>query len=585
MIGNHRFEERDLSSEQPSQGFHLADWQVRPALSELERDGMVVQLEPKVMAVLETLASKPGEVFSREELERQVWQGSVIGYDALAKAINKLREALGDDKKDPRYIQTLSKKGYRIIAEVSFDASPSAGRPETEKFETSGSDSHPAPTNRNWLILSGVVTALILVGVVFLLQKDDAGQQAPVIKPATLNDNKPTIVVLPFRNISPDDKDDYLADGLTSDLTTNLSKQSRLWVTASNATLAYKNTDITPEKIRQKFNARYVISGEVNKIAQAIRINVHLTDIENGNILWAERYDRQFADLFAIQDEVTEKILDRLSLTLTKEEKQRIAKRYTNNLEAYETFLRAQFLLNARTPEDNLDAREMYRKAIELDPGFSRAYAGMSYSYAIGHLRQWPADTDQPMKKALQLANKALELDKDLPESYWAAAFAHLYEQNIDKGHELLNHALMLNPNYADAYALLAANYLSRGMPEKLIEMMAKAYRLNPAGGYLYDLQLGRAYYFMGDYELALNYFTEGLARNPTFIDMQMYTAANYVRLGRFEEAGWMILEAKQFNPDFDPHTWVKTYPFLDNKGYREKLLKDLDLAEMHSKQ
>lgn len=583
MISNHRFEERDLSSEQPKQEFQLADWQVRPALSELERDGMVVQLEPKVMAVLETLASKPGEVFSREELERQVWQGSVIGYDALAKAINKLREALGDDKKDPRYIQTLSKKGYRLVAEVSLETATTSR--ETTQTEANATANNISATNRSWMMIGGVLIAFLITGLLLFFLAGDEDQQAPVIKPATLNDHKPTIVVLPFRNISPDDKDDYLADGLTSDLTTNLSKQSRLWVTASNATLVYKNTDITPEKIRQEFNARYVISGEVNKIARAIRINVHLTDIDSGNILWAERYDRQFTDLFAIQDEVTQKILDNLSLTLTREEKQRIAKRYTNNLEAYETFLRARFLLSARTPEDNTNARELYQKAIALDPGFARAYAGLAYSYSIGYLRQWPADVEQPLERALQLANKALELDKDLHEGYWTAAFVYFYKEELDKGIELVNKALEINPNYADAYAMMAANNISTGNPELALDNMEKAYRLNPSGGYLYDMQLGRAYYFLDNHEKALQYLVAGLERNPTFIDMQMYTAATYVQLGRFDDSGWIMLEAKQTNPNFDHHAWAMAYPFLDNEGYREKLLIDLDEAEKYGKE
>jgi len=354
-------------------------------------------------------------------------------------------------------------------------------------------------------------------------------------------------------------------------------------VTASYSTLAFKNADLTPELIKQEFNARYVISGDVNKIGQAIRINALLTDMDNGTILWAEKYDRKITDLFAIQDEVTQNILNSLSLTLTKEEKRRVAKRYTNNFEAYETFLRAQFLLNARTPEDNISAREMLKKAINLDPGFARAYSTMSYSYAIGYLRQWPADTEKPLEKALQLAEQAIELDKDLPEAYWAAAFVYLYQSKLVNGFELLNQALKLNPNYADAHALLASNYVSQGNPERALESIATAYRLNPIGGYLYETQLARAHYFMNNYDLAYESLSSALDRNPAFIDLQMYMAATLVELGRNEEAAWMILEAKQTNPDFDPHLWANNYPFRDNQGYREKLLNDIDKAQSYS--
>ncbi|MGD9385891.1 MAG: winged helix-turn-helix domain-containing protein, partial [Thioalkalispiraceae bacterium] len=448
------------------QNFWLADWQVKPGLNVIEKDGEAIQLEPKVMAVLVTLASRPGEVFSRQQLEDQVWQGTVVGYDALAKAVNKLREALGDNKKDPHYIQTISKKGYRLVADVHLDTPAQPSHSEPGDINTKYENKEKLVTAKHWFVI-GVVLTIFIVAVLMLFNEPTTvtGPTGITVKTGPVPETKPTIVVLPFRNISPSDKDDYLADGLTSDLTTNLSKLSSLWVTASNATLVYKNTKVTPEKIKQAFNARYVISGEVNRIGQAIRINVHLTDLENSTILWADRYDRQFTDLFAIQDEVTQEILTSLSLTLTQEEKQRIAKRYTNNLEAYETFLRAQFLLNARTPEDNTNARELFKKAIELDPGFARAYAGMSYSYAIGYLRQWPSDSEDPLGMALQLANRALDLDKDLPESYWAAAFVYFYQSDLDKGTELLKQALRLNPNYADAYALLAANHISQGKP------------------------------------------------------------------------------------------------------------------------
>lgn len=572
-----------MTNLEQQQVFWLADWQVKPSLSEIEKDDKVTSLEPKAMALLITLASKPGEVFSRQELEDHVWQGTIVGYDALVKAINKLREALGDDKKNPRYIQTISKKGYRLIAEVSVHSSHQESPLEDNENNLSKVIEKKAITPKLGIVLGGVIAAVIVAALILIypLKETDPVSSVQTVPVA---DAKPTIVVLPFRNISPDDKDDYLADGLTSDLTTNLSKLSSLWVTASRSSLAYKNTILSAEKIKQTFNARYVISGDVNKIGQAIRINVHLSDVDNGTILWAERYDRKFADLFAIQDEVTHKILNSLSLTLTKEEKQRIAKRYTNNLDAYETFLRAQLLLNARTPEDNISARELYKKAIELDPGFARAYSSMSYSYAIGYIRQWPSDTKQPLHKALQLARQAIALDKDLPEGYWSAAFVHLYQSKLDKVNELVEQALKLNPNYADAYALVAANYTSLGIPERTLENIANAYRLNPTGGFLYDIQLGRAYYFMNNYDLAYETFLSALERNPAYIDLQIYMAATFVQLGRYDEAGWMILEAKQANPNFDTHAWAMAYPFVDNKGYREKLLKDIDLAESHSR-
>ncbi|MGD9000347.1 MAG: winged helix-turn-helix domain-containing protein, partial [Granulosicoccaceae bacterium] len=282
-----------LANGAQNQEFWLADWQVKPGLSVLEKDGEAVTLEPKVMAVLLLLASRPGEVFSRQALEEQVWQGSVVGYDALAKAINKLRDALGDDSKAPRYIQTIPKKGYRLVAEVRAVAPGQPARADTGAPTAAGRAGKPAGP---WLILGSALAVLIILGLVLFYPAGREVEPPQRAQNASAVESKPTIVVLPFRNISPGDNDDYLADGLTSDLTTTLSKLSGLWVTASNATLVYKDTTVSLEKIRQAFNARYVISGEVNKSGPAIRINVHLTDVTNGTILWAERYERQYTD-------------------------------------------------------------------------------------------------------------------------------------------------------------------------------------------------------------------------------------------------------------------------------------------------
>jgi len=570
-----------LDATELKQEFRVADWQVKPGLSELQRDDIVIQLEPRVMAVLQTLASRPGDVFSREELENTVWAGAVIGYDALAKAINKLREALGDDKKDPRYIQTISKKGYRLIAEVHTDIPE-----QTVAVTTSNAHKTPSVTgkqfrNRLWFLTGGVTAFFLLVGLIlfFIPAKD---QPTPLTPPIAVQENKPTIVVLPFRNISPEEKDDYLADGLTSDLTTNLSKLSGLWVTASHAASVYKNTDITPEKIKQAFKARYVISGEVNKVANMIRINVHLTDVQNGNILWAERYDRQFTDLFAILDEVTQKILNSLSLTLTQEEKRRLAFRFTHSLEAYDYFLRGQSLINIRTPEDNTTAREMYQKAIELDPRFGRAYAGVAITYATGFNRQWPSDVDNPLEKALELSHRAIELDKDLPESYWVAGFVYGNQRKSKEAIAWLKQALTLNPNYADAYAMLAWINIATGNPELALKNMSTAMHLNPTGGFLYDLQQGKALYFLGEYDPAITYLEKSREGNPIFVDTLYYLAAAYTSAGRYDEAGWIIDEAIVTNPNLNPQSWLQHHA-MSYESFRAKLRADLQKAESRS--
>ena len=217
-----------MSEGDKQQGFWVDDWWVQPSLSELERHGTVVQLEPKVMAVLEHLAAQPGEAISREELEDRIWPGTVVGYDALVKAINKLREALGDDKKQPHYIQTISKKGYRLIAPVHKDKPQHATPANHENISTFSTPKNQS-RSLSWLIPVGTLVSFIVVILVVTFWPVSTTDEIIQTRLNPIFNSKPTIVVLPFRNISPNDTDDYLADGLTSDLTTNLSKLSGLW--------------------------------------------------------------------------------------------------------------------------------------------------------------------------------------------------------------------------------------------------------------------------------------------------------------------------------------------------------------------
>ena len=572
------------------QGFWIADWWVQPAHTEIVKDGKSVQLEPKVMALLELLASRPGEVFSRQDLENTIWQGTIVGYDALSKAVTKLRDALGDDKKNPQYIQTISKKGYRLIAAVSNENPLHAVDSNKASVESdiAYSTTVVQKSFRKAVFASGLIVVIVAAIAIyavfqFAAETDDEEQLTqqsvlePVLQPVDVD--KPVIVVLPFRNISPNQGDAYLAEGITSDLITDLSRLSGLLVMAIDAVFAYKDVDVSPEKMRQEFNARYVLSGEVNKVGQAIRINVHLTNVEQGTILWANRYDRQFSDFFAIQDEVTNKIVQSLELTLSKEERQRIARRYTSNLQAYDYFLRAQAVLNRRTPEDNAEAREWYNKAIEMDPGFARAYAGLAMTYVVAYNRQWPADVDNAMEKALQLSNRAIKLDNELPEGHWVAGFVNWSLKNMDAAIASLRHALSLDPNYADAYAMLGAVYNYTGQPETALDYLTRALRLNPTGGYLYKGQLGRAHYFMRNYEQALTYLEQAYQGNPSYIDTIYYMAATYVNLQRYDEAAWMILEAERTSPDHDLQTWIDVIPIIDER-FKTRLLNDIKQAE-----
>uniref|UniRef100_UPI0025F8CBD5 winged helix-turn-helix domain-containing protein n=1 Tax=Thiocapsa sp. TaxID=2024551 RepID=UPI0025F8CBD5 len=326
--------------------FAVGDWEVRARSNEIRRGAKRVKLEPKVMQVLCFLASRPGAAVSREELEAQAWSGMVVTYDAVTSAIIKLRKALGDEARHPRYIETLSKSGYRLIADVHDEvldlADPPAGRAEQSRWSIA------------FRILIPFV-ALVSIAV-WLLPKggeptvSDGGGTAP----APLH--TPGIAVLPFVNLGAVPEQNYFADGITEDLITDLSKLSSLWVVARNSAFAYRGGTEDERTIARELGADYVLKGSVQRSA------------ERGSNLWAERYDRRIDDLFALQDEIAASILSAIEVEIAPSDRARLGRSHLASIEAYDAFLRGLDHYGRRSLQDTQMAIDHYRRAIAIDP-------------------------------------------------------------------------------------------------------------------------------------------------------------------------------------------------------------------------
>ncbi|MGW8247616.1 MAG: winged helix-turn-helix domain-containing protein, partial [Acidiferrobacterales bacterium] len=300
-------DENDISPHEP---FEIGDWLVDPDSGRLRRGDDEVKLEPKVMAVLVCLAQQPGKVFSREELEATVWAGTIVGYDALSNSIIKLRKALGDDRSNPRYIETVSKKGYRLVAEVR----PKQGDAGASPVRTTLGDSHVTGSRRP-AILPLAIVALLAVGfVVSLVMGLDPFGLRQAVDDTT---SKPAIVVLPFKNLSDDPKQEYFSDGITDDLITDLSRVNGLQVMARQSSYFYKNQDVPMGKIAKDLGVQYLLAGSVRKYGDNIRINVQLTNATSGSTEWAERFDRTSKNFFGTQDAITSKIVNAMLSKVT----------------------------------------------------------------------------------------------------------------------------------------------------------------------------------------------------------------------------------------------------------------------------
>jgi TolB-like protein/cytochrome c-type biogenesis protein CcmH/NrfG len=383
--------------------------------------------------------------------------------------------------------------------------------------------------------------------------------------------DKPSIAVLPFTNLSGDPEQEYFSDGITDDLITDLSKLSGLFVIARNSVFTYKGKAVEMAEVSRKLGVRYVVEGSVRKAGNLVRINAQLVDATTGGHLWAERYDRELQDIFALQDEVTQKIVFALKIQLTPEEQVRFRQAPTNNLEAYDYFLRGQAYLWRFTRGANVQARQLFEHAIELDPQYAAAYAVLSWAHLQGWFLQWSQDP-QTLAQAFALAQQAAVLDDSLPLAHSLLGIAYLYQKQHEQAIAEGERAVTLDPNSADGYMWLGVIFNLAGRPEEAIGLVEKALRLNPHDPFFYLFNLGHAYRLTYRYEGAITAFKRVLSRNPNFLAAHAQLLAAYSESGQEAEARAKAAEVLWLSPNFSLEVLGQRLPFKD-QAESERLL------------
>ncbi len=371
----------------------------------------------------------------------------------------------------------------------------------------------------------------------------DPGTAAPVMRgksEATSSrpplPDKPSIAVLPFANLSGDPEQEYFSDGITEDLITDLSKLSGLFVISRNSAFLYKSKAVNPQQVSRELGVRYMLEGSVRKAGNRVRISAQLIDTTTGYHLWADRYDRELQDIFAVQDEVTQKIVAALQVTLTEGEQKRPRRPPTNNLDAYEHFLRGLECYWRRTREANTQARRMFERAIELDPDFAAAHAWLGRAYMIEWAFQWSDDPQIP-ERAAALAQRAVALDDSLPVAHQTLAYVFLLQKQFAQAIAEAERAMVLEPNDADACVTLGEILSCAGRPQEAVGLVEKALRLDPHYPASYLFALGQAYYLTGRHEEAIAALKRLLTRNPNHPRAHFFLAMVYSEVGRKEEA------------------------------------------------
>jgi TolB-like protein len=379
---------------------------------------------------------------------------------------------------------------------------------------------------------------------------DDGGlaEKAALQLPA-----KPSIAVLPFTNMSNDPEQEAFVDGLTEDLITDLSRTSELFVIASNSAFAYKGRHVDVRRIARELGVRHLLEGSARRAAGRVRINAQLIDAIAGDHLWAERFDRSLEDIFAVQDEVTGKIVEALVGRLTTAP----ARNRPSNLEAYDICVRAR-ALGLQTALTAKEAILLLDRAIALDPEYAEAHRWLALNLWLGW-EFWDEPMDPNRARALAEAQLAVELDPNDAGNRWVLGVILGHESRWVESDAEFDAAHELDPNHADAWAMRAELSTEKGRPAEAIEQVRRALRLNPHPPGWYYWMLGQAQYAMGDYESAI----QTLRRPETYrTTSRRLLAASLAQLGRLEEARW---EAKMFmisNPHFTIRHWSDSQPF-----------------------
>ena len=367
------------------------------------------------------------------------------------------------------------------------------------------------------------------------LRTEIAARQMPVLE---LPD-KPSIAVLPFDNMGGDREQEYFSDGMTDDLITDLSKVSGLFVIARNSVFTYKGKPVKIQQVAQELGVRYVLEGSVRRAGDQVRINAQLIDAVSGHHLWAERYDGYFGDVFALQDRITGEIVAALSVKLTSDEKEQVARKYTDNTSAYDEFLQGRAHYVRRTPGDYAEAVSCFEKAVELDPNYGEAYAALSLTYWESAHNLWTYNLGVSWVEAGNRAEKYLEMAMHNPSplAYQAASRLLVDRQQHETAIAQAQRALALDPNDANCYLAIAYALIYASRSQEALSFMDKAMRLDPHYPAYYLFVFGLAHFHLEQYEEAVTLFEKALKLNPVnYIPLVPLSAAQ-AQLGREQEA------------------------------------------------
>ena len=384
-------------------------------------------------------------------------------------------------------------------------------------------------------------------------------------RPAEPRREQASIAVLPFDNMSGDPEQEYFSDGISEDIITDLSKVAGLMVIARNSSFTYKGKSVDIRTVGRELGVTAVLEGSIRRAGNRVRITAQLIDAANGAHLWAERYDRDLTDIFALQDEVTHRIVEALKVTLTPAESARIAEAPTQSIEAHDLFLRGrEALLGTRKTKESFElAVACFSKAIEIDPDYAEPYVGLSHAYNHDFQNHWSGRTDSKELSA-HFSKLALEKDPNLPYAHYMAALVKFWERDPAGSGEEVEKALALNPNFAPALGMRGVGMIYGGAPLDALPDLERTVRLDPLMGNQYRHFIGSAHLVAGQYEKAAEAFRERIRLSPETDLSRGFLISALGHLGEVEEAQRVWAELKKVNPKYSFAAHIERLPFAN---------------------
>lgn len=550
------------------------------AAGQLRKHGLRIKVQDQPFTILATFLEHPGEVVTRDQLRQRLWtEGTFVDFDnSLNAAINKLREALGDSAENPRYVETLPRRGYRFIAPIqngsgnghAADASALSSAPAAlqspvqaqaaapaasavaqemaRAAQISAPQAAPVPAAPQvipapfavranvWLSIAALVAALALI-VFFTFR--NFGPRASAASGKTM------LAVLPFQNISGDASQEYLSDGLTEELIAQLSRMQpeRLGVIARSTAMQYRHTPKGIDQIARELGIRYAIEGSVRRDGDRIRITTQLIQVSDQTHVWAATYERSVKDVLAIQQDVASQVVRELATHLLPPGASVVARASTSSPEAYDAYTRARFFWGKRTEESVKRSIELYQQAIQKDPNYALAYVGLADSYYVWGGRLSGLSPSEAYARADVAVKKALELDPSLAEAHVArSAVLFDHHWNFAEAEKELKRGLELNPSYAMGHQWHAEFLAATGRTEEALQAIDRSLALDPFSRSS-NLVRGQILMYLRRYDESIDQFRKLAEIDASFLPAQAHLARVYRAQGKSAE--WFATYSK----------------------------------------